>query len=61
MFEKEDKPKDDDLGNADDVLSKDIPSGVDRRTFLMRSAVVGATAIMKIGRASCRERVSSVV
>jgi L-serine dehydratase len=56
MFEKEDKPKDDDLGNADDVLSKDIPSGVDRRTFLMRSAVVGATAIMTGREISAQER-----
>jgi hypothetical protein len=35
--------------NSSDVLSAKVPQGVDRRTFLMRSAVVGATAVM-IGR-----------
>ena len=34
------------LSNTDEVISADIPAGVDRRTFLMRSAVVGATAVM---------------
>jgi len=36
----------DPLGNTDDLLSQEIPPGVDRRSFLMRSAVVGAAAIM---------------
>src|SRR5262245_54040683 len=36
---------DDPLGSPDDMLL-DVPSGVDRRTFLMRSAVVGATAVI---------------
>src|SRR6185369_10265157 len=40
------KDCDDPLGNAEDLLSQEIPSGVDRRSFLMRSAVVGAAAIM---------------
>ena len=40
------KDRDDPLGNADDLLSQEIPPGVDRRSFLMRSAVVGAAAIM---------------
>jgi L-serine dehydratase len=40
------KDCDDPLGNADDLLSQEIPPGVDRRSFLMRSAVVGAAAIM---------------
>src|SRR6185503_1918894 len=34
------------LSNTDEVTSGSIPTGVDRRTFLMRSAVVGATAVM---------------
>ena len=36
----------DPLGPLEDVLTPKVPSGVDRRTFLMRSAVVGATAVM---------------
>jgi L-serine dehydratase len=36
----------DPLGKFEDVLTPKVPKGVDRRTFLMRSAVVGATAVM---------------
>jgi L-serine dehydratase len=46
----------DSLGNSDSLISQEIPPGVDRRTFLMRSAVVGATTIM-LGRSlSAHER-----
>ena len=38
--------RDDLLGNTNDLISQEIPPGVDRRNFLMRSAVVGAAAIM---------------
>jgi L-serine dehydratase len=38
--------QDDPLGAADDVLSPEVPTGVDRRTFFMRSAVIGATAVI---------------
>jgi len=38
--------QDDPLANADDVLSPEVPTGVDRRTFFMRSAVIGATAVI---------------
>jgi L-serine dehydratase len=34
------------IGNSSDVLSQESPVGVDRRTFLMRSAVIGAAAVM---------------
>ena len=34
------------IGTSTNVLSQEIPVGVDRRTFLMRSAVVGAAAVM---------------
>jgi L-serine dehydratase len=44
------------LGPPDEVTSKQIPSGVDRRTFLMRSAVVGATAVMTGRTISAQER-----
>src|SRR5258708_35518860 len=36
--------QDDPLGRSEDVISADVPTGVDRRTFFMRSAVIGATA-----------------
>jgi len=37
------------LDVTDPFISQEIPPGVDRRTFLMRSAVVGATTVM-LGR-----------
>ncbi|HEU4833920.1 MAG TPA: serine dehydratase beta chain, partial [Pyrinomonadaceae bacterium] len=44
------------LDNLDPLISQEIPPGVDRRTFLMRSAVVGATTVM-LGRSlSAHER-----
>src|ERR1051325_8624168 len=44
------------LETADSFLSQEIPPGVDRRTFLMRSAVVGATTVI-LGRSlSAQER-----
>ena len=44
------------LANTNDVLDQKIPPGVDRRTFLMRSAVVGATAVMVGRTVSAQER-----
>ncbi len=38
--------QDDPLGASDDVISAEVPAGVDRRTFFMRSAVIGATAVI---------------
>jgi L-serine dehydratase len=46
----------DPLGCAEEVITQEIPPGVDRRTFLMRSAVVGATAVMVGGSVSAQER-----
>src|SRR5262249_16524949 len=44
------------LGGSDELISQEVPKGVDRRTFLMRSAVVGATAVI-VGRSvSAQER-----
>ncbi|HEY3039159.1 MAG TPA: L-serine ammonia-lyase [Pyrinomonadaceae bacterium] len=42
----EPRATDDLLGSTDDLVSAEIPPGVDRRTFLMRSAVVGAAAVI---------------
>jgi len=38
-------PKDP-LGSTDDLAAHNIPDGVDRRAFLMRSTLIGATAVM---------------
>src|SRR5262245_10036649 len=48
--------QDDPLGSSDDVISAEVPAGVDRRTFFMRSAVIGATAIMTGIPVSARQR-----
>src|SRR5262249_33835562 len=48
--------REDPLGCTGNLTSTEIPRGVDRRTFLMRSAVVGATAVI-VGRSvSAQER-----
>jgi L-serine dehydratase len=47
----------DPLGSTDQLLSQEIPPGVDRRTFLMRGAVVGATAVILGRSVSAEERV----
>ena len=44
------------LPNSDQVIDQEIPPGVDRRTFLMRSAVVGATAVILGRTVSADER-----
>ena len=41
---------DDPLGSVKDLASQEVPSGVDRRAFLMRSALISATAVLT-GRA----------
>ena len=46
----------DPLADTSEVISQGIPPGVDRRTFLMRSAVVGATAVMTGRLVSAHER-----
>jgi L-serine dehydratase len=49
-------PKEDPLSRTDQLVAQDIPPGVDRRTFLMRSAVVGATAVITGREISAQER-----
>jgi L-serine dehydratase len=46
----------DPLAETSPVISHDIPPGVDRRSFLMRSAVVGAAAVMTGKIVSARSR-----
>src|SRR5580704_11548084 len=36
----------DPLGSVDELAAQKVPDGADRRTFLMRSALIGATAII---------------
>src|SRR5262245_56265397 len=48
--------REDPLASSEEVISHAIPPGVDRRTFLMRSAVVGATAVMTGRVVSAQER-----
>ena len=46
------------LSNTGEVISKEVPSGVDRRTFLMRSAVVGAAIAITGNKMSAKEMVA---
>jgi len=46
----------DPLADTNEVTAQTVPTGVDRRTFLMRSAVVGATAVMTGKIISAQER-----
>ena len=46
----------DPLAETSPVISHEVPPGVDRRSFLMRSAVVGAAAVMTGNMVSARSR-----
>ena len=46
----------DPLGDPDELLSQEVPPGVDRRNFLIRSAVIGAAAVMTGRAVSAQER-----
>jgi L-serine dehydratase len=41
------------------LVDTDVPAGVDRRTFLMRSAVIGATAVLTGRSISAQERTAA--
>jgi L-serine dehydratase len=51
----------DPLGDTADLVSQDVPPGVDRRSFLIRSAVVGAAAVMTGRSVSAAERTYEAV
>ena len=53
--------REDPLASTDSLLSQEIPRGVDRRTFLMRSAVGGAAAVMTGSIVSAHERTEKAV
>ncbi|HEY0728312.1 MAG TPA: hypothetical protein VGD38_09605, partial [Pyrinomonadaceae bacterium] len=60
MSLKEENPREvvheDPLADATQVISDAIPPGVDRRTFMMRGAVVAATAVITGRNISAQEK-----
>ena len=46
----------DPLGSVEQLSSQKVPDGVDRRTFLMRSSLIGATAIITGRTVSAQQR-----
>ena len=46
----------DPLGSVDEMATQEVPAGVDRRAFLMRSALIGATAVMLDRPVSAQQR-----
>jgi L-serine dehydratase len=46
----------DPLGSTGPLASQEVPKGVDRRTFFMRSALIGATAVILDRPVSAQER-----
>src|SRR5882762_588539 len=49
------------LGSTIELVSKAVPPGVDRRSFLIRSAVGGAAAVMTGSIVSAHERIEKAV
>ena len=50
--------REDPLADISRLISKEIPPGVDRRNFLIRSAVGGAAAVMMGRSVSAQERIA---
>jgi len=46
MMSEEHNDKDDPLGSSEDLISAEVPAGVDRRKFIFRSAVISAAAVL---------------
>src|SRR5436190_5536873 len=51
----------DPLGSVNEMASQEVPAGVDRRAFLMRSALIGATAVILGNPVSAKERAARSV
>jgi L-serine dehydratase len=51
----------DPLANSDQLLSQEVPRGVDRRNFLIRTAVGGAAAVMMGRSVSAQERTAKAL
>ncbi len=53
--------RDDPLADTSQLISQEIPPGVDRRSFLIRSAVGGAAAVMTGRSVSAEERTAMAI
>ncbi len=53
--------QEDPLGSTDQLASQQVPEGIDRRTFFMRSALIGATAVILDRPVSAQERANRSV
>ena len=53
--------RDDPLADTSGLISQEIPPGVDRRNFLIRSAVGGAAAVMTGRSVSAKERTARAI
>src|SRR3954454_3971660 len=53
--------QEDTVGSTEAITAQTSPDGVDRRTFLMRSALIGATAVMTGRQVSAQERATRSV
>ncbi|HEX6213834.1 MAG TPA: twin-arginine translocation signal domain-containing protein, partial [Vicinamibacterales bacterium] len=56
-----DKLKEDLLADTSELISQETPPGVDRRSFLIRSAVGGAAAVMTGRLVSAEERTAMAI
>ena len=56
-----DVAREDPLADMTGFLSQEIPPGVDRRNFLIRSAVGGAAAVMMGTTVSAQERIAMAI
>jgi L-serine dehydratase len=50
------KPQEDPLGSTEQLASQEVPEGIDRRTFFMRSSLIGATAVILDRPVSAQQR-----
>ena len=53
--------REDPLADTSSLISQEVPPGVDRRSFLIRSAVGGAAAVMIGSTVSAQERIAMAV
>ena len=59
-LENSDHDDENPVGSGDDLTTADVPPGVDRRVFMMRTAVVSAAAVMTgCSRSETEQRVAA--
>jgi L-serine dehydratase len=51
----------DPLGSTEDLVSQEVPPGVDRRAFLIRSALISATAVLTGHAVSAQDRANRLM